>query len=261
MTRPLLTEFLHSLSNDELLDLMAQDQRKALNDPALLFLEPHRKGQTSDAEYLTAAYCALEITGKQIAEAKTEAQAQAARLRYDTYCKGLDDIRNRLFRAAEAKLAQEPFPVRDRYLGLLTHGWLNADAPESKPIPREHWAAGTMDWQRRQLRMDQTNKMWSGVEVFDLSELPPEIAAAVIGREVTDNDRPIVAQRALHDFLANRIQDRDNNSPELGQDALWQAAQYHFPENRVPREWVRDWVKKFMPEPLRKKPGRPALTK
>jgi len=149
----------------------------------------------------------------------------------------------------------------DRYLGLVGQGWLNPDAPESAPIPCEHWAAGTMDWQRRQLRIDQTNKMWSGVKVFDLSELPPEIAAAVIGMEVIDTNRPIVAHGALDDFLAHRIQNLDSNSPKLGQDALWQAAQYHFPENRVPREWVRDWVKKFMPEPLKKKPGRPALTK
>jgi hypothetical protein len=261
MTRPLLPD-LHVLSNDELLDLMARDHHAAKNNPAVLFLRPEVEGQESWAELRDAGYRALETAGKEIARAKTEGEAQAATLRWEKYSKAIDEMNNRLFRVAERRLAEGALPTATGgHVGLLARGWQNLDAPECVLIPREHWAAGTMDWQRRQLRMDQTNKMWSGVEVFDLSELPPETAAAVIGREVIDTDRPIVARGALDEFLANRIKNLDNNSPELGQDALWQAAQYHFPENRVPREWVREWVKQFMPEPLRKKPGRPALTK
>jgi hypothetical protein len=261
MTRPLVTD-LHFLSNAELLDLIARDHHAAKNNPAVLALRPELKRRESWAEIRDAGDRALETAAKEIARAKTEGEAQAATLRWEKYSKAIDDMNMTLFHIAERRLAEGASPTASGgHAGLLARGWLNVDAPESKLIPREHWAAGTMDWQRRHLRMDQTNKTWSGVEVFDLSELPPEIAAAVIGREAIDSDRPTVAQRDLYDFLAGHIQKLDSNSPELSQGALEQAAQYHFPENRIPREWVREWARKFMPEHLRKKPGRPALTK
>jgi hypothetical protein len=257
MTGPLLTG-VHFLSNDELLDLVAQDHRAIINNPAVLLLKPALQGQSSWAELRAVNLRALGTAGKEIALAKTEAEAQAATLRSEKYSQAYNGINNTLFGIAERRLAQGPL-LADRYLGLVGQGWLNPDAPEPALIPCEHWAAGTMDWQRRQLRMNQTNKMWSGVKVFDLSELPPEIAATVIGREVIGIDRPIVPRGALHDFLADRIQNVNINSPELGQDALWKAAQYHFSEKRVPRDWVRDWIKNEMPAPLRKKPGRPPM--
>ena len=251
MIGPFLTD-LHFLSNDELLDLVARDHHATINDAAVLLQKPALRGQASWAELRAAQRRALEIAGKEIAHAKTAAKAQAATLRWEKYSAAYDSTINTLFRSAERRLAQGSF-LADRYFGLLAHGRLNPDAPESVPIPSEHWAAGTMDRQRRQLRVDQTNKMWSGVKVFDLSELPPEVAAAVIDREVIGIDRrPTVSQGALHDFLAERIKSLDSNSAELGQDALWEAAQRHFQDKRVPRDWVRDWVRKSCRNTLRK---------
>ena len=257
MTGSLPTD-LHFLSNDELLDLVAQDHHAIINNPAVLLLKPALQGQASWAELRAVNLRALDTAGKEIALAKTEAEAQAATLRSEKYSQAYDDINNTLFGIAERRLAKGALPTATGgYVGLLAYGRPKPDANLDR-IPETHWAAGTMDWQRRQLRMDH-NEMWSGIEILNLSDLSPESAAAVIGRQAIDVDRPTVPRSALRDFLADRIQNVDINSPELGQDALWEAAQKHFSEKRVPREWVRDWIKNEMPAPLRKKPGRPPM--
>jgi hypothetical protein len=252
----LLLTGLHFLSNDELLDRLAQDHHAIINNPDVLLLKPASQGRASWAELRAVNLRDLETAGKEIKLAKTEAEAQGATLRWKEYSQAYDGTNNTLFRIAERQLAQGPL-LADRYLGLLAYGRPKPDANLDR-IPETHWAAGTMDWQRRQLRMDH-NEMWSGIEILNLSDLSPEIAAAVIGRQPIDVDRPTISRAGLDEFLRSHVTGLPPESQDLSESRLWERAQYEFPGHKVPRELVRDWIKNEMPAHLRKKPGRPPM--
>jgi len=277
MRGPLLTDR-HFLSNDELLDRVAQGHHDAINNPEVLALRPKLEGRESWAELRTAGYRALETIGKEIARAKTEGEAQAATLRWEKYIQAIDNIDKTLFGIAVRRLAKGAvLTATGGYVGLLAYGRPKPDANLGR-IPETHWAAGMMDWQRRQLLVKGASSaavggstaarapqntpsdelMWSGIEILDLSDLPREVAAVVIGREAIDiDDRLNVSHNDLKEFLDDHV---TNNNPDCAEEALWEAARYKFRDYNVPRRMVRDWIRDFMPEDKRNKRGRPKVS-
>ena len=70
-------------------------------------------------------------------------------------------------------------------------------------------------------------------------------------------DPPIrsVPNAVLDRFLTGRGSSREVGDPELTADALWEAAKAAFPDHKVTRRRVRDWVDTHMPQSKRFKRG------
>jgi DNA-directed RNA polymerase subunit K/omega len=257
MTRPPLNDLLF-LSNDELVDRLARSHHDAINDPSVLAtnskaLSAAKRDLPSWKEILEADYRALKMVSREIALARTTAQSAAATLRQTTYAQALKDTVATVLRRAQQLLAHGPeLIVDDRYMGLIAYGHLNLGEAFER-IPTMHWKAGAMDWRRRQLRV-QEDEIWSGIKVLDLSDLPPEEATAIIENQVADH-RPNVSRSELFKCLSDYFGSLDPEEP-VSQGHLLTAALRQFPNNKVPRQMVRDWIVSKLPEDRKMKRGR-----
>jgi hypothetical protein len=256
MTLPPLLDH-RSLSIADIVDRMAKQHHELTNDPWVRLFGPKLREGPTWAELLEAGYRALKEVGEEIARARTEAESAAATLRQNKYAEAMERMENTLLQVAVRQLAKGPIMdgERGRYVGLVGLGHRNLSA-DFEPIPMLRWEAGTMDWSRRQLRVhDET---WSGIKIWNLADLPPElarVAAAIINPEL-DDARSNVTGSKLAEFLSKQVERLDPGSPELTHDRLWEAAQRHFPDNKIPRQMLRDWIDKHMPADKKRSPGR-----
>jgi len=211
-------------------------------------------------ELLTAAYDARKTAGKEVALAKTVAEAQAAQSRWTLYNDGIERVHRDLLCIAVRMLARGPQAMADgSYGGLVGHGRRNLGNWEL--IPAAHWEAGTIDWQRRQLKIRAKGgtiweavralaagpTIWSDVKVTDLIDLSPDDTIALVGH------RPYVSQTELDDFVIRMAAHAPDGYVHTEQEYM-EAAQSCFRGHEIPRQRLRTSVGKL---PKRARRGRP----
>lgn len=123
---------------------------------------------------LNDVFRALETVGREIRQAQTREAVEAARLRYETYERALQDIENGLLNVASGFLARRP----DNGSWLVAYGRRQIGGPV-EAIPPDAWEAGTPDWQAWRLALPDGTSYF-GIRLLDLRSVDPEIRATVL---------------------------------------------------------------------------------
>jgi hypothetical protein len=156
----------------------AVHDRDLLTNPEALFYRRDIVGKKSWKELLDAGYSALRSVGVEIAKAKTSDEAAAAEMRRASYTRGLDVMENALLQVVVRALSESP--VEGAGLAGYAGFGKRALGGEIELIPADHWAAGSMNWERRQLAVNGTIT-WTGVRIVDLADLALADAEAIVG--------------------------------------------------------------------------------
>ncbi|ESZ17791.1 hypothetical protein X735_12540 [Mesorhizobium sp. L2C085B000] len=123
---------------------------------------------------------ALEIVGREIAAAKSSAEAAAASLRWQTYDTGRAQMIATLLGIAKRRMQAQPIFAADqgRAIGFIAFG-KDAIGGTLKAIPLSHWEAGSMDWDRSILSVAD-GVQWYGVKILDLFDLESGLGAQLV---------------------------------------------------------------------------------
>jgi hypothetical protein len=197
---------------DRLADRHHEAHYEMAESMAIYGSRPGREG-ASWRELLDAGYRALEVTGREIAAARDQDTAAAARLKYEAYERTLSESCSALLNEAHRKLQHHP----ETGDWLVGYGRRTPEGP-CEIIRPANWIAGTPDWQRWRLEVDgriafydiRLLDLWADPAVFDA------VLADLDGGQTPESKKTVAAGTACRQWLTEKFKaERDCRKGDL----------------------------------------------
>lgn len=182
------------------------------------------------AELLDATHRALETTGREIKNARTVEEVEAARLRHEIYERLRSENAETLLSVAHNLLKRHP----------TDGGWLvgygrSTVGGEMEIISPTAWEAGTPDWDNWRLTVADGSTFF-GVRLLYLEEADAEIWEEVVvgldGGHINSSSnrapRPVVPEYKLDAWYKKRVENWPPDKPSPNRDDDLEAAREEF---------------------------------
>lgn len=249
-------------NRDQVILLIAEFDDEMQKLGILLYQVTQRRPQPSLLHYLERNVEDIANVSKEVAAAKTAAEAAAAELR-----------RKHVLERSEAL----ELIILDDAQRRLKIGIVKADGTSDRPgfaaigkrklggdfevVPPEHWELGVPDWSTMKLALP--SDVWFALRVVNMSDLSREEAAVLMapqsppppqsGPGARSSPDRNVSHAKLNAFLQKHVAE---SPPRTSSEKnLWSAARKHFAPQSVSRAAVRDWMKESLPAEERLRPG------